>query len=73
MPAVPPCRRVAGEDAERLVERAAKHFAAGRLETVDRPFEMGEAASRALRSELVQSCSASGMTADRGRRAGRYS
>ena len=36
-------RRIAGEDAERLVERAAENFAAGCLEAVDRPFEVGEA------------------------------
>ena len=42
-------RRLAAEDAERLVEGPAEDFAARRLEAVDRPFEMGEAAGAGLR------------------------
>ena len=33
-------RRLAGEDAERLVERSAKRFPARGRQTVDRPFEV---------------------------------
>ena len=59
-------RRVAAEDAERLVEGAAEHLAARRLEAVDRPFEMGEAARAGLRIGAGAVVLRVGNDADRG-------